>query len=43
MKTSTPASISPPLRSTSEDFGLFGRLLLKQFAKIAQGRLILEF
>ena len=43
MKASTPASISPPLRSTSEDFGLFGRLLLKQFAKITQGRLILEF
>jgi len=43
MKASAPASISPPLRSTGEDFGLFGRLLLKQFAKIKQGRLILEF
>ncbi|MDC0646173.1 cyclopropane-fatty-acyl-phospholipid synthase family protein [Opitutales bacterium] len=43
MKASAPASIPPPLRSTGEDFGLFGRLLLKQFTKIKRGRLILKF
>ncbi len=43
MKATASASLSPPLRSTSEGPGFFGRLLFKQLDKIKHGWLEVHF
>ena len=43
MKANASASLSPPLRSTSEELGFFGRLLINQLNKIECGVIELHF
>jgi cyclopropane-fatty-acyl-phospholipid synthase len=43
MKATASASLSAPLRSTSEELGFFGRILLHQLNKIKHGWLELHF